>query len=266
MKSLTSYPKLDSLIVNGVIKTDNMTLKTRMMQGLQNIIIWSQPPAALKENLSFFLPLLLSDKIFGEVFKNEERCSAMMKLIFTLIEQSQIEFLAEMKLDINSLLKRLADIVRERKPVERSAKDSDHLLSGVLSLLRSLFSLYPGKRRIYGQDLGLVKELLNNCLFEVKLRNKKKGVPGPKCKSHNTRSAALRLLVVLCKDCAENMREVLEYLIPFHKHAQWRTKRYNDWNIQPKTNEKSATGYVGLKNPACSKKLLSYMYNVCFSF
>lgn len=50
-----------------------------------------------------------------------------------------------------------------------------------------------------------------------------------------------------------------------HLHSEWRTRRYHDWNIQPKINEKSSTGYVGLKNLGCicyMNSLLQQLYMI----
>jgi ubiquitin carboxyl-terminal hydrolase 9/24 len=49
----------------------------------------------------------------------------------------------------------------------------------------------------------------------------------------------------------KNFSDALQFLSQFHLIGQWRTKRLNDWLITPKMNEKSSTGYVGIKNLGC---------------
>lgn len=37
----------------------------------------------------------------------------------------------------------------------------------------------------------------------------------------------------------------------FQQNATWRTKKENDWNVKLFDDEKSTTGYVGIKNLGC---------------
>ncbi len=48
-----------------------------------------------------------------------------------------------------------------------------------------------------------------------------------------------------------------------HTSNDWRTNREIDWKITPKYSEISETGYVGLKNLACSK---IFNFNMKFQF
>jgi ubiquitin carboxyl-terminal hydrolase 9/24 len=46
--------------------------------------------------------------------------------------------------------------------------------------------------------------------------------------------------------------KIIDFITPHIINGDWRTKNNRDWNIIPKFNEKSPTGYVGLKNLGCS--------------
>ena len=91
--------------------------------------------------------------------------------------------------------------------------------------------LFPEKRLEYGQNHGLVVELLDNCLFGIKPSKDKNTDHGPKFKTVVSRNVALRLLGVLCKDAKDNLIQVINYLMPLHKNAPWRTKKDSDWKI-----------------------------------
>lgn len=56
---------------------------------------------------------------------------------------------------------------------------------------------------------------------------------------------------ILCRDCPPNLHIVLTYLGDFNQNPSWRTNKDLDWNISLMDSEKSATGYVGLKNLGC---------------
>ena len=158
----------------------------------------------------------------------------------------------EINFDVDKLLLQLVRVVKERKPRERSQKDNDIVLHGIIQLLKGLFFRFPEKSRKYGQEERLVSELLTNCLLEIPRQVSRKQIPGPKCKSSSSRYAAYKLLSELAKSSNENLKEIIDYIAPTLKNGSWRTKRWNDWHITSKGNEKSSTGYVGLKNLGCS--------------
>jgi hypothetical protein len=75
---------------------------------------------------------------------------------------------------------------------------------------------------------------------------------GPKLKSAESKKYSFELLSTLSVNCLENIHEVMQYVKPLILSGEWRTKQYKDWEIEPKKNEKSSTGYVGIKNLGCS--------------
>ena len=79
----------------------------------------------------------------------------------------------------------------------------------------------------------------------------------PKCKSFHSRNGALRLLTVLSRGCLENLHLVLEYITKFSRQASWRTNKTSDWQITHQDDEKSSTGYCGLKNLGCICYMIS---------
>lgn len=82
--------------------------------------------------------------------------------------------------------------------------------------------------------------------------------PNYKCKNINSRTAAFNLLNTLSIDCIQNLNKVLNYIKEFSQQASWRTSKTQDWAISLTENEKSNTGFVGLKNLGC----ICYMNSV----
>ena len=72
-----------------------------------------------------------------------------------------------------------------------------------------------------------------------------------------SRTGALRLLSVLSRDCLDNLGLVLDYIRDFGRRASWRTNKGSDWAITHLDDEKSSTGYVGLKNLGCICYMIS---------
>lgn len=104
-----------------------------------------------------------------------------------------------------------------------------------------------------------MNHLLHDCLFEIPHSSGvgPQTLRKPKCKSQNSRKAALKLLSVLSRDCVENLLCVLKYLREFSTQASWRTNKQSDWIISHSDDEKSTTGYVGIKNLGCICYMIS---------
>lgn len=247
LQNIYKFSSLNELLVVGLIQTDNLHLKEKLSHGLLTLLIQNQLHDITPKPHEFFVPVLLGEAL-DHALGNQERSSVFFKLIINIINHIDI---SQVNLDIDKLLQRLVNFVKDRKPTERSQKDTDIILFGILQILRSLFMRFPQKANRYGQDEKLVSELLQCCLFEIPRRVNKKDIPGPKCKSHETRYAAFKLLIELGKGDNENLKDIINFIWPIHKTGKWRTKRMVDWSITPKDNEKSSTGYVGLKNLAC---------------
>lgn len=67
------------------------------------------------------------------------------------------------------------------------------------------------------QSGGLIKELVYKCLFEIPTIDQHGADAPPKCKSHETRDAAFKLLVELARECPENFAELADLLMTQHE-------------------------------------------------
>lgn len=245
------YPKLETMLSIGLIECNNVFLKQKLSHGIFNLMVQFQQVNNVERPPHKLLVPILLQTTLQKAMMCEDRSEVFFGLLTNVVNYVN---LGEVNLDVDKLLAQLVKFVKERGPKEKYQKDTDIVLHGILSLMRGLFLRFPEKAEKYGQDSKLVSELLQNCLFEIPRRASRKLVPGPKCKSHYSRSAAFKLLAELVKGSHENLKEVINYILPIHKNANWRTKRWVDWHITQKNNEKSSTGYVGLKNLGCSKK------------
>ena len=73
----------------------------------------------------------------------------------------------------------------------------------------------------------------------------------PKCKNNNTRDRCLDLLNILCINNIEGIYILIRYLKEHLSETFWRTPRRTDWYITVHQQERSLTGFVGLKNIGC---------------
>jgi ubiquitin carboxyl-terminal hydrolase 9/24 len=73
----------------------------------------------------------------------------------------------------------------------------------------------------------------------------------PKCKNNTTRERCLELLNELCTKNTEGIQILIRYLKNHISETFWRTPRKSDWTISVHQQERSLTGFVGLKNIGC---------------
>ena len=73
----------------------------------------------------------------------------------------------------------------------------------------------------------------------------------PKCKNNATRERCLELLNELCIQNTEGIQILIRYLKEHISETFWRTPRKSDWQISVHQQERSLTGFVGLKNIGC---------------
>lgn len=188
-----------------------------------------------------------------EKIKNEEKYDKTLDNQISIIEKEEkSQYKGEIEINLGEMLSNLVELITGKPFYERSHNEKDCALIGIFNLISSLLKRLPERTFEIGQTKGLLNELLGPCLFETPRKSIKADVY-PKCKSYQSRCAAFNLIFILASECNQNLRVIMNYLLPLHLKAEWRTKSISDWNIIPKINEKSETGYVGLKNLGCSK-------------
>jgi hypothetical protein len=97
-----------------------------------------------------------------------------------------------------------------------------------MELLKVTLQKFPKMKASVGDVL--THYLVHDCLFKNAQSGEytSKG-RSPKCKSTNSRTNALNLLAVLCRDCPKNLDVVLNYLHQFNHNPSWRTNKELDW-------------------------------------
>lgn len=261
LELIYTYPNLEKILMNGLILSDNSLLKEKFSIGLSDLLRAYSISEILIKPHQFFVPIFLN-KILDIAFQYEERSKMFFSLLIATLDEISInnDVLSEkhlknlplqfnFQLDFYSLIKKLVLLIKDRKSSEESP-EKDILLTCSLNLLKVLLNYVS--ENIEEISLNLVDELLFNCLFIVK-NGSDSGDYNCKCKTFNSRMAAFNLLQALSLKKEKNLQKILDFFIPILRDSDWRTKSISDWNITPKGNEKSLTGYVGLNNLGCSK-------------
>ncbi|CAD8154340.1 unnamed protein product [Paramecium pentaurelia] len=197
------------------------------------------------------IKIVLEDVLKNVISNKKLRCDHFFEFCCNLIYQEQN--LDIPKLNFEELLIYIRQNLEQLPYNENTVKDQDQILIGLLKLLNTLIDRIES----LSTHQGLFEQILSY-LFE------NEGETRCKCKSQLSRTAGFNCFFTLLKS-PQNMQKFLDVVSPLHYTHTWRTKNFNDWNIQSKFHEKSSTGYVGLYNLGCicyMNSLLQQLYMV----
>jgi len=254
-EQMSKFDIFKELLLKGLILSDNEILKKALANEiLMNCRIFKLKEITIGNPNIILLPFMLQIMI-RETLHRDSNCEQFYLLLCSLIRELTPQSLEKIPINYHDTLAQIADFTKEHPICEHNTKEIDTILVGLIKTIESLLEKFPLEREFVGQKCGIINELLHKCLFEfpeVAKLNRLQTPPPPKCKSQTSRLAAFNLLCVLSRDSSENLLQICKYLQPIHAKGAWRTKRTSDWNIMPEISEKSATGYVGLKNLGCT--------------
>lgn len=262
LRFVGDYPELDDFFMTTLLKTENQPLRTESGKKLREMLVACSGEPDLKNTITRLLKVLLLG-VTPVATASERRCQQFFEHVRRGLSDLTVSDLEPLEAELRVLIQELADGVIAREHKEANTESVDKTLVGIMSLLRVLIEKYPGRKA--GTGSKLVPYLLAECLFKVPQgalaqEESKAGEEqnqSPKCKSWESRSSALKLLSVLSRDCLDNLHMVLHYMKEFGATASWRTNKQSDWIITHFDDEKSTTGYVGVKNLGCICYMIS---------
>jgi len=203
---------------------------------------------------SFFLSFLLKD-LLEYAFSHRDKCNEFFNVIEDIFKKCSEEDIEAAKINLLDLANELSEKIISLPPFETQQTDQDHLLQGLMSLLRLVFTKKPAIKDeiLIKTKPELLNEILHNCLFEIPSAIVEKGViTGPKCKSKESRNIAFQLLQSMSAGLNEITIRTVNYLKKLVLNNFWRTHNNSDWYIVPITSERSKVGYAGLENLGCT--------------
>ncbi len=215
---------------------------TRLCLQFDSLAVEEQQPKPRQ----WLLPQLL--RSLPKINTRSPNCNEYFDLIAQLVANARPE---DQSFNSESLSKDLSQKIVHHPVVEIRAGDNDSVLRGLLTLTRELIRAEPTLKEPLGQTHGLVRDIFHNCLFTVPSTKKHGQVPLPKCKSKSSRKAAFNLLVEMAKGCDANFLDLVRLMTPNHLVTHSNGMRALDWEFEAKYEEKSDTGYAGLKNLGC---------------
>jgi hypothetical protein len=142
--------------------------------------------------------------------------------------------------------------------VTEAQRYKDTSLVGLLDLTRIVINNSPELKR-FAYEEGLLLTLFSECLFDIPTAELHGADAPPKCKSKDSRYAAYRLLVELCREDDRNFELLFTAMM---KHIR-RVRPKANWQVTPDAKKKAVHGYVGLENMGATcymNSLLQQLY------
>jgi len=233
-----------------LLETDNFYIRDQFIDGLGDLLCHSNHH--LKEFVDFkkrTLNILLYN-ISKDLHISPTRTYKYFDFLVKLLQSTPREILEVMEIDFGEVIDMKVKIIMTKESIEKSSTDYDTILCGSVKIVKVILQQFPELKEKYGEKLLLF--LLKDCLFEVPKSNRGRSkIRPPKCKNNVTRHEVFKLINVLGRDCLENLEIVLDYIKDLQHKSSWRTRKLSDWSISPYHDEKSTTGYVGIKNLGC---------------
>ena len=193
--------------------------------------------------------------------KETTRTKELFNFITRLLSETDLPSFLEVIFNPTQFVTDLCQMIKSRPILESAASvvSEDVVLCGIFNVLRATLRKRIDIRASMPQKEQMLIYLLHTCLFHKEtnrsLVSKDTNMP-PKCKSKNTRYACLNLVRELTIENQVGLRTLVDYMRETIYSSNvswfWRTSRTQDWSITTNDKqEKSETGYVGLKNIGC---------------
>ena len=240
-----SYPQLEDFINTILIKCKQSSIRSVAGEGLYRLCIipLNDVPITMQHPHSYFLSYLLNNIPSHLIIDPLEWSSygQYFGLLDKLIKDASLGKFGSTS-QFQDLLVEFVKRIKQRPIVEtRHSELVDEILVGMLNISTTIVKNIPKYRPELGTTFNMLEELYHNCLFALKAGPSVHSPP--KCKTKSSRIAAFALLVEICKE-PSNLMKVLQLLGPNHNGSL----KLNTWEYQPGTDDKTAIGYVGLKN------------------
>ena len=105
-------------------------------------------------------------EVFPTIYELDPKAQMFFKVLDAIINNIPTPILAKVEIDFPVFMEELAKRIIQRPITEDQPSKFDFILSGIMGLLRNLLTKFPESKYKIGQNMGLVKELLQKCLFQ----------------------------------------------------------------------------------------------------
>jgi hypothetical protein len=251
-----SFPGWDPILENGLLNHSSLVLRDLLAQGIALLCgdgeAGNEAAArtAQQQLTAFFLPKLLN--LLQRIDTRSVLCQQYFEATSRVLRAAVVHGVA---FDYAALASHIIAQLQRHPILEARATDEDHVLAGYLQLLSLLLRQQP---QLKLQCQPLVKFVFD-ALFTLPVAQDDSGsdgpsstatggLPPPLCKSAGSRRFAFLLLRCLVHECASNLLQLCQLLLPLHATTHSGGTQPDEWDFQSSSDDKSECGLVGLRN------------------
>ena len=250
---ISSKDVLKEVVTTGLICSKNYKIKITLKNFFKRILdlLSFEDKDMARTFKSIIFQLMLNKDVLLLANKYQETCSYFFKILSFLLEEFLEPFTVNTNLDFSELADFMIDAIINKDSTEVYHESDDNVLEGYLMVLRVLIIKSRELSEKVNKNYNLIDLILNKCLLS-KCQVKSTIAPFPKCKTPSSRESAYKLLTALSYNNPDVTLQIINVLNNYHMLGYWKSKRIFDWKISLSNDEKSSTGYVGLKNLGCT--------------
>jgi len=197
--------------------------------------------------------ILFNHMIFGAL-NSKKGAFFILRTIGEIISKYNLAQDFNCDLNIFDIMKSLVEFMKQHNKSENILED--YKIEACLYILHHYLCNNQDKLRYFGQELGLVHEILYNGLFKVPSLDR---TDGPKYHTKTLVNKAFLILPLLGRD-HENLLEIKKILMPIHEKGIWRQNKPSAWGLTSNVKRRKFQ-YAGLKNMGCSNYLSLMSFN-----
>jgi len=248
-QALLRYPELENLLTQVFLKLPHE--ETPHYEGQESfakalsLLFQILRKSSQKQNSLTLLSLLFED-IFFKALDSSGPSYIILKFLSSILNEYDLKTDFGCDIDVLSIMIQVANLIKSHQQGKGFVYETK--LGLCFFMLQKFLERNPDQISFFGQEQGLVQEILTQGVFRVPNIN---GEDGPKYQNKSNLVQAFELLAVFAKD-QTNFKTISDFLLSIHCEGIWRGNKPSSWFISANIKRRSHK-YAGLKNLGCSK-------------
>lgn len=251
-----TYPNLRELFIQVYIKSVHEESSQFDGQEAFNLLLFSifdKLRASEDKQLGTDMFKFIFEELIFLALRTPEPAFIILRWIGDFFDKFDLK--EDLGCDINvfNIIIKLVDFI---KNCERSLKHTQSIKIEACFFILDRYLLNNRSKEtfdFFGQDQGLIAEILNEGIFKVPSYD---GQDGPKYQSKELKATAFSTLALL-GETQRNFNTITSILLPIHQAGVWRSAKETSWNLTANIKRRSHK-YAGLVNLGCSKNLIRF--------
>jgi len=207
-------------------------------------------PSEQKKQGEILFRLIFENMIFA-VLKSQCMSYIILKFVADFLCKYNLKHHFECDLDVFNIMTELVQYVKHQQNLATSKNMEELKIEACFYILQQYLQRNQNYLHFFGQDLGLVSEILSNGVFRLPSLDKSQV---PKYTSKSLIKRAFDMLSLLSMN-EMNFTVAINFLHGIHILGIWRNCKPSSWNLYAHIKRRTIQ-YSGLKNLGCSTDLL----------